>query len=69
MLGCELEVSGILLTMDLRVMDISEFVVILRMDWLTAHRFLIDCDSRMITAYTRDGIRVTFQGEKHDVLP
>ena len=29
---CELEISGILLTMDLRVMDISEFDVILRMD-------------------------------------
>ena len=33
--GCELEVSGILLTMDLRVMDLSEFDVILGMDWLT----------------------------------
>ena len=34
--GCELEISGILLTVDLRVMDMSEFDVILRMDWLTA---------------------------------
>ena len=30
--GCELEISGILLTVDLRVMDMSEFDVILRMD-------------------------------------
>ena len=30
--GCELEISGILLTVDLRVMDMSEFVVILGMD-------------------------------------
>ena len=29
---CELEISWILLTMDLRVMDISEFDVIVRMD-------------------------------------
>ena len=29
--GCELEISGILLTMDLRVMDMSEFDVILGM--------------------------------------
>ena len=29
---CELEISGILHTVDLRVMDISEFDVILRMD-------------------------------------
>ena len=33
----ELEISGILLTMDLRVMDMSEYDVILEMDWLTAH--------------------------------
>ena len=33
----ELEISGILLTVDLRVMDMSEFDVILGMDWLTAH--------------------------------
>ena len=50
-------------------MDISDFNVILGMDWLTRHRVVIDCDSRRITAYTRDGIRVTFQGEKHDALP
>ena len=66
---CELEISGILLTVDLRVMDLSNFDVILCMDWLTTHRIVIDCDSRRITAYTRDGIRVTFQGEKHDALP
>ena len=57
---CELEILEILLTMDLRVMDISEFDVILRMDWLTAHRVVIDCDSRKIITYTRDDIRVTF---------
>ena len=34
---CELEISRILLTMDLRVMDILEFNAILGMDWLTAH--------------------------------
>ena len=30
--GCELEISGNLLTVDLRVMDMSEFDVILGMD-------------------------------------
>ena len=35
--GCELEISRILLTFDLRVMDMSEYDVILGMDWLTAH--------------------------------
>ena len=65
----ELKILGILLTVDLWVMDISDFDVILGMDWLTAHRVVIDCDSRRITAYTPDGIRVTFQGTKHDALP
>ena len=66
---CEFEVSGILLMVDLQVMDILDFDVILGMDWLKVHRVVIDCDSRRITAYTQDGIRVTFQGEKHDALP
>ena len=34
-----------------------------------AYQVVIDCDSRRITTYTRDGIRVTFQGKKHDALP
>ena len=49
---CESEILGILLTMDLRVIDISKFEVILRMDWLMAHRVVIDCDCRWVTAYT-----------------
>ena len=50
--GCELEISGILLTVDLRIMDMSEFDVILGIDWLTAYRVVIDCECRRITAYT-----------------
>ena len=50
-------------------MNISDFDVILGMDFLTAHRVVIDSDSRRITAYTPEGIHVTFQGAKHDTLP
>ena len=67
--GCELEISGILLTLDLRVMDMSEFDVILGMDWLTAYKVVIDCERRRVTAYTQDGTRVVFLGDKHDILP
>ena len=67
--GCELEISGTLLTVDLRIMDMSEFDVILGMDWLTAYRVIIDCERRRVTAYTQDGTQVTFQGDKHDILP
>ena len=50
-------------------MDMLEFDVILWMDWLTAHRVIIDFDRKRITAYTLDGICVMFQGDKHDTLP
>ena len=66
---CELEILGILLTVDLRVMDMSEFDVIIGMDWLTAHRVIIDYDRMRVTAYTQDGRCVMFQGDKHDALP
>ena len=66
--GCELEILGTLLTVDLRIMDMLEFDVILGMDWLTAYRVVIDCESRRVTAYTKDGTRVVFQGDKHDIF-
>ena len=50
--GCELEISGILLMVDLRVMDMLDFDIIIGMDWLTAHRIVIDCDHRIVTSYT-----------------
>ena len=67
--GCELEISGTLLTVDLRIMDMSKFDVIPGMDWLIAYRIVIDCECRRVTAYTQDGTRVVFQGDKHDILP
>ena len=49
--GCELEISGTLLTVDLRIMDMSKFDVILRMDWMIAYRIVIDCERRRVIAY------------------
>ena len=60
--GCELQVSRTLLTVDLRIMDMSEFEVILRMDWLIAYRVVIDCERMRVTAYMQYGTRVVFQG-------
>ena len=65
---CELEIFGILLTVDLRVIDIIEFDVILEMDWFMAHRVVIDCDRRRVIAYTQDNVCVVFQGDKHGSL-
>ena len=66
---CELEISEILLTVDLRVIDISEFDVVLRMDWLTAHRVVIDCDRRWVTVYTQDDIVLRFRGRSMRPYP
>ena len=60
--GCELEISGILLTVDLRVMDMSELDVILGMDWLTAYRVIIDCERRRVTPTRRTVLVLYFRG-------
>ena len=67
--GCELEISRTLPTVDLRIVDMSEFDVILGMNWLTAYRVVIDCEHTRVTAYTQDGTRRVFQGDKHDIFP
>ena len=57
---CESEISWILLMMDLRVVDISDFDIIIGMDWLTTHQVVIDCDRRRVTTCTQDGICVMY---------
>ena len=47
----------------------SEFDVILGMDWLITYRVVIDCERRRVTAYTQDGTLVVFQGDMHDIFP
>ena len=64
-----MENLGILLTVGLRIMDMLKFNVILWMDWLTTHLYVIDCDHMRVTAYTQDDIRVIFQWDMHDALP
>ena len=66
---CELEILGILLTVDLQVIDMSEFDVILGMDWLMAQRVVIDYERMRVTAYTPDDVCVMFQRDNHDAMP
>ena len=58
--GCEMEISGALLTVDLRIMDISKFDVILGMDCLTTYGVVIDCERKRVTVYMQDGTRMVF---------
>ena len=39
------------------------------MDRLITYRVVIDCERMRVTAYTQDGTRVVFQGDKHDIFP
>ena len=47
-LDCEFEISGIILMVDLRVVDILGFDVILDIDELITHRVVSDCDLRRV---------------------
>ena len=48
--------------MDLRIMDMSEFDVILGMDWLIAYRIVIDCERRRDTAIRGTVLVLDFKG-------
>ena len=50
-------------------MDISEFDDILRMDWLMAHRVVINCDRRGVTTYKHDVIVLCFKGRSMMLYP
>ena len=65
----KLEILEILLTVGLRVMNMSKFDVILEMNWLATYQVIINCDRKRVTTYTPDGICFKFQGEKYGALP
>ena len=67
--GCELEISGTLLTIDLRIMDMSEFDVILEMDWLIAYRIVIDCERRRVPPTRRMVLVWYFRGTNMIFFP
>ena len=67
--GYELEISGTLLTMDLRIMDMSEFDVILEMDWLIAYRIVIDSERRRVPLTRRTVLVWYFRGTNMIFFP
>ncbi|XP_028114164.1 uncharacterized protein LOC114312152 [Camellia sinensis] len=66
--GCKLEVSGLHLSCDLRVMNMSDFDIILGMDWLSAHQAVIDCYRKRVTVCTPSGTCFQFKGDREDSL-
>ncbi|XP_028057276.1 uncharacterized protein LOC114261233 [Camellia sinensis] len=66
--SCELEIFGSYLICDLRVMDMSDFDIILGMDWLSVYQAIIDCYHRTVTASSLNGTKVQFKGDRQDSL-
>ena len=60
--GCELEVSNIRLTCDLRVIEMADFDLIMEMDWLLTHRAVVDCHQKIVTAFTLMGHAFVLRG-------
>ncbi|XP_028112688.1 uncharacterized protein LOC114310793 [Camellia sinensis] len=60
--------SNLHLMCDLRVMEMSNFDIILGMDWLSAHRAVINCHQRKVVAHTQDGTRFQFKGDRQDPM-
>ena len=67
--GYELEISGILLTVDLRVMDMLEFDIFLGMDWLTSYRVVIDCECMRLPPTRRTVLVLYFRGTSMIFFP
>ena len=45
---CMIEIGGIQLRVDLVVMPLQDFDLILRMDWLTEQRVVMNCFTREV---------------------
>src|SRR3954462_13363495 len=62
--ACLMGNAGHEFSFDLILLDMSEFDVIIGMDWLTAFRAHIDCSNRKVTFQTPEGETVKFLGNR-----
>ena len=62
--GCEVLVDGLSFEVDLIPLDIVEFDVILGMDFLEAHRAMIDCFRKVVVLRSPGKPEITLQGER-----
>lgn len=58
--SCLVKVNERVLSADLIVIDMKEFDVTLRMDWLTIQGTTIDCSSQKVVFRTPDRLELTF---------
>ena len=57
---CKLKLGGRVMTANLILMHMRDFDVILGMDWLAAHRAILDCFARTVTFHTPEKCIVQF---------
>ena len=62
--GCELELGGQKLEVDLVPLPLQMFDVILGMDFLTKYQALIDCYKKKVEFQMSAGNKVVFRGER-----
>ena len=67
--GCVITLADKALNVDLRILDMTEYDVILEMDWLIVYKALIDCHRCRIIFCLPDGFEVCFVGWKCVSLP
>ncbi|KAL8125845.1 hypothetical protein AgCh_013226 [Apium graveolens] len=63
---CQLEIHGHSFSADLIPIELGEFDVIIGMDWLSQHKADIDCKKKMIAMYTKNNVRINYQGKKQE---
>jgi len=57
-------IEGRCLPADIVVLDLTNFDVILGMDWLSAHGATLDCRDKVVRFRGQDGSKVVFRGDK-----
>jgi len=61
--NCPLFIGGEILMADLIQFDLSDFDLILGIDWLSVHQAKIDYGNQMVSLVSRHGGKVYFKGE------
>ncbi|XP_012448711.1 uncharacterized protein LOC105771874 [Gossypium raimondii] len=65
---CPLQVQGEVFPTDLMELPFGEFNLILGMDWLNKHRFILDCDTKRVTLRTSSKNEIIMVRERQNYL-
>ena len=66
--NCPLMVHDREFPVDLIALHFHEFDLILRMDWLSKHRAMVDCDKKIVQLKCSDLSEITVHGMRSDLV-